>query len=102
MKRILITGSTGLLGSEAVDYFTEKGWEVIGIDADMRHRFFDTPGKTPQYPLDIRDRDRVMDLFKQFQFDAVIHCAAQPSHEWSKDNPTRGLRYKRWRYPESA
>lgn len=83
---ILITGSTGLVGSEAVKFFSEKGWNVIGIDYDMRAHFFDTPEKTPQVKLDIRDKEAVFALFKEHQFDAVIHTAAQPSHDYSKEH----------------
>lgn len=87
MKKILITGSTGLVGSEAVKFFTEKGWEVIGIDNNMRRAFFDTESKTPQISLDIRNEGAINELFKKHQFDAIIHAAAQPSHDYSKDHP---------------
>lgn len=87
MKKILVTGSTGLLGSEAVKYFAEKGWEVVGIDANKRAAFFDTPDKTPEFLLDIRDKFKIDNLFEDHgPFDAIIHCAAQPSHDYSKDH----------------
>jgi CDP-paratose 2-epimerase len=87
MKKILITGSTGLVGSEAVKFFSEKGWEVHGIDANMRSYFFGTPKKQPQYEMDIRDQEAINGLFSKVPFDAVIHTAAQPSHDWSKKEP---------------
>lgn len=87
MSKILITGSTGLVGSECVKFFTEKGWEVIGIDNNMRSYFFGTPKKTPQYDIDIRNRGMIDDLFEANKFDAIIHTAAQPSHDWAKNDP---------------
>lgn len=85
--KILITGNTGLVGSEAMKFFSEKGHEVIGIDYDMRSHFFDTPEKTPEIKCDIRDKQSVFDLFKNLgPFDAIIHTAAQPSHDYSKDH----------------
>lgn len=82
--KLLVTGNTGLVGSECEKFFTEKGWEVIGIDANMRSKFFDTPSKHPQIELDIRDQDSIEELFKHNKFDAIIHTAAQPSHDYSK------------------
>jgi CDP-paratose 2-epimerase len=88
-KKILITGSTGLLGSEAVKLFEELGdWEVYGIDNNMRAYFFGTPDKVATTMLDIRDRIAVLRYFNEVgEFDAIIHSAAQPSHEYSKQNP---------------
>lgn len=97
MKRILVTGSTGLVGSEAVDFFREKGWEVIGIDNNGRAGFFGTPVKYGYrediqfHQIDIRNRDKVEELFEAFAlagqpFDAIIHAAAQPSHDYSKEH----------------
>lgn len=85
-KKLLVTGSTGLVGSEAVDFFSEKGWDVVGIDANMRSHFFGTPGKTPQTQLDIADADAISKLFQEHKFDAIIHAAAQPSHDYSKEH----------------
>ena len=84
--KMLVSGSCGLVGSEAVKYFTEKGWEVIGIDANNRSQFFGTASKTPEYVLDIRDMAGMKKLFKEHSFDAIIHTAGQPSHDYSKDN----------------
>ncbi len=87
MQKILITGSTGLVGSEAVKFFTDKGWEVHGLDANMRSYFFGTPKKSPQYEIDIRDEKAINELFSKVKFDAIIHAAAQPSHDWAKNEP---------------
>src|ERR1700688_4380075 len=96
---ILITGSSGLIGSEAVEYFDRQGHKVVGVDSNMRAVFFGPPGDTlwnlerlknvtrhfTSVPLDIRDRDGVMTLFRENRFDLVIHCAAQPSHDKAAD-----------------
>lgn len=85
--KILITGATGLVGSEAVKYFSEKGWVVLGIDANKRHDFFGTPSKSVSYPSDIREEAQINYLFKsRGPFDAIIHTAAQPSHDYSKEH----------------
>jgi CDP-paratose 2-epimerase len=95
MWNILVTGSSGLIGSEAVEYFDRQGHRVTGVDNNMRRVFFGPPGDTlwnlerlkgatrrfTQAPLDIRDRDGVMALFRENRFDLIIHCAAQPSHD---------------------
>lgn len=86
VKKMLVSGATGLVGSEAVKYFSEKGWEVIGIDSNARSHFFDTPVKVPQLTMDIRDSLRMEGLFEAHKFDAIIHTAAQPSHDYSKEN----------------
>jgi CDP-paratose 2-epimerase len=87
MSKILITGSLGLVGSEAVSFFKEQGWEVIGIDNNMRSYFFGVNTQTPQYEIDIRDEKAVDRLFQEHKFDAIIHTAAQPSHDWAKKEP---------------
>lgn len=85
--KILITGSTGLVGSEAVKYFSEQGHEVFGIDSNLRSKFFGTPGKEAQYQLDIRAGHLVEEFFQEHgPFDAIIHTAGQPSHDYSKDH----------------
>jgi len=87
MKKILITGSLGLVGSEAVTFFNKKeDWLVYPIDNNQRAKLF---GVKEEYSLnnaDIRDEEKMNDLFKANKFDAIIHCAAQPSHDYSKDH----------------
>lgn len=90
MPKVLITGNLGLTGSEAVDFFKEKGWEVVGVDNNGRSDFFevdlsDINMEKHEY-LDIRDEFEVNKLFKEHKFDAIIHTAAQPSHDYSKDH----------------
>ena len=94
-QRILVTGSSGLIGSEVSEYFARAGWEVHGVDNNGRAAFFGPKGDTrwnqrrleAQVPgfrhheLDIRDRGGVLRLLDQIQPDAVVHTAAQPSHD---------------------
>ena len=84
--KILITGSTGLTGRAAVEHFTREGWDVIGIDTNMRSRFFGTPEKSGALNVDIRNQGEIEELFEKHKFDAIIHTAAQPSHDYSKDH----------------
>jgi len=93
--KILVTGSSGLIGSEAVTYFDGQGHEIVGVDNNMRAVFFGEPGDTTwnrerllsetknfrHVELDIRDREDVFEFFSGNKFDAVVHCAAQPSHD---------------------
>lgn len=94
MKTILVTGSCGLVGSEAVEYFTSRGIEVIGIDNDMRGQFFGNGGSTAwrrkellrnklynHFSVDIRDDTRIAIAIRNWKPEAVIHCAGQPSHD---------------------
>ncbi len=92
---VVVTGSSGLIGSAAVRHWDVPGNQVIGIDNDMRSTFFGPTGSTEwnrrqlesetQYfrteSLDIRNRDAIFDLFKNERPDLIIHCAAQPSHD---------------------
>jgi CDP-paratose 2-epimerase len=101
MKRVLITGSSGLIGSEAVTFFDQRGWEIHGVDNNMRREFFGIDGDTTwnltrlsreakrfhHHNLDIRDRLGMLDLVRLFSPDLIIHCAAQPSHDLAKDRP---------------
>lgn len=101
MKRVLITGSSGLIGSEAVTFFDQRGWEVHGIDNNMRREFFGPDGDTTwnldrlrgsakhfaHHPVDIRHREAILALFQAHCPDLIIHCAAQPSHDLAKDRP---------------
>lgn len=88
--KILITGSLGLVGSEAVAFFNHKGWEVVGVDNHMREKLFNLPIAEIQpvtEPIDIRNEEHVNLLFQRHHFDAIIHTAAQPSHHFSATDP---------------
>lgn len=87
--KILITGSEGLVGNEAVKFFQEKGWDVVGIDNNMRSYFFGVPTSDngESINIDIRDEQTINRLFQSQKFDAIIHSAAQPSHDWSQKEP---------------
>lgn len=92
---VLITGSSGLIGSEAAAYFDNLGWQVHGVDNNMRADFFGPDGDTTwnlkrlqaacpnftHYHLDIRDRESVLKLCQEIDYDLMIHAAAQPSHD---------------------
>lgn len=84
--KILITGSNGLTGQEAVTFFKEKGCDVVGIDSNMRSQFFGIEQGRPDHFIDIRDEQSINGLFALHRFDAIIHTAAQPSHDYSKDH----------------
>jgi CDP-paratose 2-epimerase len=98
---LLVTGCSGLIGSEAVIYFDRKGYDVTGVDNNMRQEFFGPAGDTrwnlarlqretksfKHVDLDIRDRGCLFELFRKSSFDCVIHCAAQPSHDKARDIP---------------
>ncbi len=86
--KLLVTGSTGLVGSACVELFTEKGWDVIGIDNNNRAATLGTPTKhiKAKYNIDFTKADAVFKLFSENKFDAIIHAGAQPSHDWSKDH----------------
>jgi CDP-paratose 2-epimerase len=99
--KILVTGSSGLIGSEAAIYFDREGHEVVGVDNNLRREFFGPAGDTlwnlerlkqtakhfRHLNLDIRERQKILDLFKQERFDMIIHCAAQPSHDKAAEIP---------------
>ena len=105
MKRntIIVTGSAGLIGSETVKRFAAEGRHIVGIDNDMRSRFFGAEASTrstrdqlvqtiPHYEhhdIDIRNADAVRDVFKKHakKIAAVVHTAAQPSHDWAARDP---------------
>jgi CDP-paratose 2-epimerase len=101
LNTILVTGSSGLIGSEAVEHFDRQGRVVHGIDNNMRQVFFGDPGDTTwnlerlrrttknftHHSLDIRDRIGLESLFRVHHFDLIIHCAAQPSHDRARDIP---------------
>jgi CDP-paratose 2-epimerase len=103
MKTVIATGSGGLIGSESVSHFVQAGYDVVGIENDMRAQFFGpTASTSPQtnrllepydefrsVDLDIRDADGVDRLFAELANDIelVIHTAAQPSHDWAATDP---------------
>ncbi len=98
---VLVTGSSGLIGSEAVEYYDALGADVVGVDNNMRAEFFGPRGDTTwnlerlrgslrrftHVDLDVRDRAGLMRLFAERPFDLIVHCAAQPSHDKAKDIP---------------
>ena len=100
-KTVLVTGSSGLVGSEAVEYFDGQGHRVIGVDNNMRRLFFGDLGDTTwnlerlrnvtknftHADLDIRDRSALEALFRGHRFDLIAHCAAQPSHDKAREIP---------------
>ena len=98
--KAVITGSGGLIGSECVRLLAGEGWEVVGVDNDMRREFFGAAGSTVENvralrdlrsyrheSLDIRDRAAVRELLKKERPDFVIHTAAQPSHDKAASIP---------------
>lgn len=104
MSVAVITGSAGLIGSEASRYFAGLGMDVVGIDNDMRSQFFGPEASTrrqrerlrkelrPWYrhvDADIRDRDAIAALFQEYgpHVSLVVHTAAQPSHDWAARDP---------------
>lgn len=101
-KKILITGSAGLIGSESVKFFARKGFEIHGIDNNMRQYFFGEEASTEwskkrlkkdlkdqykHHQIDIRDFEKIEKIFKKNDFDLIIHTAAQPSHDWAAKEP---------------
>lgn len=103
MSVAIITGSAGLIGSEAVAYFAAFGLDVVGIDNDMRQYFFGPEASTrwnqerlernvPNYVhhnVDIRDEQAIKGIFERYgkQIQLIIHTAAQPSHDWAAREP---------------
>ena len=103
MSVVIITGSTGLVGSESVNFFCKKGFEVIGIDNNLRKFFFGKDGSTlwvknrllktnkkfKNYSIDIRNINQLKKIFKKYSknIKLIIHCAAQPSHDYGKNFP---------------
>ena len=102
MQTIIITGSCGLVGSESVNFFHNKGFRVIGIDNNFRQKFFGKDGSTKWIKniiirknknyihnnIDIRDKKSMEKIFKKYKknLKLIIHCAAQPSHDYAKNN----------------
>ena len=106
MSIAIITGSAGLIGSEASQYFASKGLQVVGVDNNMRREFFGDDASTEwnrirledqlgdrydHRAIDIRDDEAVDSLFDEFGADIqlVLHTAAQPSHDWAARDPKK-------------
>lgn len=104
MSVVVITGSAGLIGSEASEFFAGQGFDVVGIDNNLREVFFGPEGSTEwnrnrledelqgryrHFSIDIRDRDSLKLVFAEHGADIelVIHTAAQPSHDWAVRDP---------------
>ncbi len=102
MPVAIITGAGGLIGSEAVEHFIAEGFDVVGIENDMRARFFGPESSTshvterlvaehPEFRwenIDIRDADAIDRIFRDADgIELVIHTAAQPSHDWAASDP---------------
>ena len=99
--KILVTGSSGLIGSEVCCYFSNQGHQIHGIDNNQRAVFFGPQGDTSwrlkelkaalpsfsHHELDIRDRCKVLDIIKKIKPDAIVHTAAQPSHDKAASIP---------------
>jgi CDP-paratose 2-epimerase len=104
MSVVIITGSNGLIGSEASLFFSELGFDIVGIDNDMRRVFFGDDASTKwqrdvlekklgdryqHFDTDIRNYDGLSSIFKKYGTDIklIIHTAAQPSHDWAAREP---------------
>ena len=103
MSVAIITGSSGLVGSDAVNFFCEKGFDVVGIDNNFRKLFFGNEGSTiwirnknlkknknfKSFSVDIRNYNSLEKIFKKKKnrISVIIHCAAQPSHDYGKNFP---------------
>jgi CDP-paratose 2-epimerase len=97
----LITGSAGLIGSEAVRHYCKRDYDVVGVDNNMRRYFFGAGASTEwnrdqlerafsnyhHHALDIRNREAMEELFHLYHFSLIIHTAAQPSHDWAAREP---------------
>lgn len=103
MSVALVTGSAGLIGSEAAKFFAHQGLDVVGIDNNMRKEFFGEDACTlwnlsqlkshcphyVHYDFDCRDQEKLENCFKRYgkNFSVIIHSAAQPSHDWAASEP---------------
>jgi CDP-paratose 2-epimerase len=100
-RTALVTGSSGLIGSEMVSFLDERGWRVHGVDNNMRREFFGEHGDTTKnlerlratttrfehHDLDIRDRAAMAELIDAERPDLIVHAAAQPSHDLAAQRP---------------
>lgn len=101
MNKVLITGSSGLIGSEAVDFFYKKKFKIFALDNDLRAKLFGKNYSTNNIKkyqkekykninfinIDIINKKKIENLFKKNKFDLIIHAAGQPSHDWSAKDP---------------
>ena len=101
MKKILVTGSSGLIGSEVCIFFSKHGYQVNGVDNNERRIFFGEAGDTrwnqhrlqkiisgfQHHELDIRNREGILNLIKKLRPDVIVHTAAQPSHDLAAKIP---------------
>lgn len=101
MKKLLVTGSSGLIGSEVCKHFDGLGWEIHGLDNNQREKFFGKSGDTTwnlerlkqtlnnfiHHEIDIRDRESILKFISSLKPDAIIHTAAQPSHDRAASIP---------------
>jgi len=103
MSVAIITGSAGLIGSESVRWFASRGFDVVGVDNDMRKVFFGDEASTAwnraviereyrnyfHFDVDIRDKEEIRRIFQKYgkQVTVIIHTAAQPSHDWAAKDP---------------
>jgi len=101
MKKILVTGSSGLIGSEVCAFFHERGYHIHGLDNNQRAVFFGPNGDTrwnqqrlqaslknfTHHEIDLRNRQGILDLVKEVKPDVIVHAAAQPSHDKAADIP---------------
>lgn len=101
MKKLLVTGSSGLVGSEVCMYFAAKGYEIHGIDNNQRRIFFGVQGDTRwnqkrleeniksfrHHEIDIRNRAAIIETLKVMKPDAIVHAASQPSHDKAAEIP---------------
>lgn len=106
MLRLLVTGSSGLVGSEVVRHFSRQGWKIYGIDNNLRMSFFGPPGDTSRnlaqlksvcsnfshFEFDIRDETRLRRCVSELRPDLIVHAAGQPSHEYSSAAPLADFR----------
>ena len=101
MKAVLVTGSTGLVGAEAVRFYERRAERVVGVDNNARAQYFGPDGDTTwqrrrlesecrhyiHVDADVRDRERTAALVAEFRPEVIIHCAAQPSHDLAAKMP---------------
>jgi CDP-paratose 2-epimerase len=100
-KKLIVTGSSGLIGSEVCSHFDKLGWDIFGIDNNQRAFFFGANGDTrwnqkrlteslnnfKHYEIDIRNREKVIKIISEIRPDAIVHTAAQPSHDKAAEIP---------------